>query len=178
MTTIIALSGKKQSGKNTVAKLLAKHSGLKCIEIGFADALKCEVATACGVTVEYINQNKSMFRLILQGWGTDYRRRLNSTYWLKKFLKKFMEKFNQQMIAEDFGLVLVTDVRFHNEHSLCNTMGAVMVRVERNGLPEDYHVSETALDGEEFHFRINNNSDFDHLEEECVKLLKEIKLIK
>ena len=174
MTTIVALSGKKQSGKNTVAALLAKLSRVKCVEIGFADSLKLEVAKGCGVTVAYIEENKPMFRLILQGWGTEFRRSLNPNYWLKGF----MVKMYHLLLVEETELIIVTDMRFLNEYSLCNELGAVMVRVERNGLLEDSHSSETSLDKEKFHFRINNDSDLKHLEEECVKLLKEIKLIK
>lgn len=173
MTTIISLSGKKQSGKNQVAAFIAKHSGVKCTEIGFADALKEEVARATGVTVQHINENKSQFRPILQWWGTDFRRAIDQEYWVKKFFGKLEEK-----LKEDYKILIVTDTRFYNEYALCNMVGAVMMRVERKGLPEDNHLSETSLNHEKFHYTINNNGTLADLEEVCKGLVNTLNLKK
>lgn len=165
--TIIALSGKKQTGKNTIAKLIAQQAAGKTVEIAFADALKQEVAKACGVTLEYIEAHKDNFRKILQGWGTDFRRELyGRTYWIDKFEQGLLK-----LSAAD--VVVVTDVRFRNEFNYLNTLGAVMVSVARpivNG--DDNHSSETDLDSiKEWHQIILNTGTIEDLIPEVKKLL-------
>lgn len=137
---IIGISGKKRSGKDTVADiLLGAHAN--SIKYSFSNPLKCEVARACGVTVEYIEEHKDNFRLILQGWGTDYRRKLfGEDYWIKK-MDQAIEQFSGR------SLVIIPDVRFMNEYDWVKLHDGIMVRVERPGLPTgDGHVSETELD--------------------------------
>lgn len=168
---IIGLSGKKKSGKNTVSKLIATNTNLKVVEIAFADALKQEVARACGVTVVYVEENKDNFRLILQGWGTDYRRKLcNDNYWILAVQNKL------RTIEAD--VVVVTDVRFINEYNWLNrNMGAVLVRIARPDIQIDDHVSESALDKvSNWHHIILNSTTIDDLVPQVKELLNKIKI--
>ena len=137
---IIGISGKKRSGKDTVADILLGTND-NSIKYSFANPLKCEVARACGVTVEYIEEHKANFRLMLQGWGTDYRRKLfGEDYWLKK-MDQAVEQFSGR------PLVIIPDVRFMNEYDWVKKNDGIMVRVNRPELQVvDGHVSETELD--------------------------------
>lgn len=138
---ILGISGKKQSGKDTIAGFLKEIvSPALVVRIGFADALKEEVAAACGVPVEFVESYKSNFRKILQGWGTDFRRELcGETYWIDKTREKIQK-------LPDGVLVVVPDVRFPNEAEMVDELGGKLWRVERGTSGADEHPSETAMD--------------------------------
>jgi dephospho-CoA kinase len=172
-TTIIGLSGKKHSGKNTVAKMIETLAGVSVVEIGFADALKKEVAKACGTSVSFIDEHKDNFRLILQGWGTDYKRKLISdSYWTDKVLQQIQDAIN-----DDIQLVIITDVRFPNEYNFINSLGGILVRISRPIINADNHPSETALDSvNNWHHIILNTGTIDDLEPQVEELIKKIKL--
>lgn len=109
---ILGITGYKQSGKDTVLRCIKQlYPHLKVVRLNFADALKQEVAEACGVTVEHIEANKEKFRPILQWWGTDFRRNMTNTdYWVHKW------DLALHQISVD--LVVATDVRFPNEYNI------------------------------------------------------------
>lgn len=145
MKMLIGLGGKKQSGKDETAGAIRSAFHLEPVHrVAFADELKAEVAEACGVTVRFINEHKNNFRLILQGWGTDFRRDLcEKTYWINKTRERL------ELLPED-AIVVVTDVRFPNEAQLIKDLGGSLWKVERPALAAaqagDPHASETALD--------------------------------
>lgn len=147
---IIGISGKKRHGKDTAAA--AMQQGLlfygKSVRVALADSLKQEVADACSVSVDFLEKHKDNFRLILQGWGTDFKRKLvDDNYWVDRL------KDTIANLPADVDFVFVPDVRFKNELAAIKELGGITVRVTRPGLPsDDSHVSETDLD----------NSTFDH----------------
>ena len=166
MSLIIGISGKKGAGKDTVATIIQSMQSCVVGRIGFATELKKEVARALGVTVEYIEQNKSNFRLILQGWGTDYRRKLcGEDYWVR-----IMEKAIQHMSRCD--IILIPDVRFQNEYDFVKRACGMLIRVNRTGLVSDTHKSETELDNNTFDFTITNDDTLESL----VEQVKQIKI--
>lgn len=138
---ILGLTGNKGSGKDTIADFIINNNAhLKIVKIGFADALKREVAEGCGVSTQYIAEHKDNFRLILQGWGTDFRRKLyGDDYWIKKW----MQSANSLEPAVD--IIIVNDVRFLNEASMLKELDAKLVRVRRE-YNEDKHASEVELE--------------------------------
>lgn len=168
---VIGISGKKLSGKDTLCNLLLKHATVKGVRIGFADALKEEVARACGVTVDHINLEKARYRSILQWWGTDFRRHFKGEdYWVMKA----MEKINKA-VCEGKQLIILPDVRFKSEAEPLNYLGASLVRVSRPEMIPDSHPSETELDTyNKFHDIILNSGTLSHLEEEAVRLLNKL----
>lgn len=160
---LIGISGKKKSGKDTVADILATKLGLSFEKFAFAGPLKQEVAKACGVTVAYIEEHKTHFRPILQWWGTEFRRRLHGeNYWIEKWLK--------QLADTDVNVVFTTDVRFKNEADVIHDAGGFLVRVSRNHtadvMPDlDVHASETELDFYgHFDYQIRNDLSVKSLE--------------
>lgn len=160
---LIGISGKKRTGKDTVADILVRlHPNT--IKYYFAAPLKQEVARACGVSVEYIDAHKANFRLILQGWGTNFRRDLHDkNYWVRKMeiAIAHLEKFNT---------VVIPDVRFKNEYDFIKKNGGKVLRVSRATGMQDTHPSETELDKEKFDEIILNDSTIDHLIEQVVKI--------
>ena len=163
---VIGISGKKQSGKDTVAAMLSlMYPG--CVKYYFAGELKKEVARACGVTTEYIDQHKPNFRLILQGWGTDFRRNVyGDDYWLKK-MDIALESLHT------FKYLLIPDVRFKNEYEWVKGHGGVMIRLERPSSAIDTHPSETELDSQkEWDYVLDNSGT----PEQLLEQVKQIKL--
>ena len=152
---LIGITGKKRSGKDTVAgfiKQLASQKGLASCSAGFADALKQEVAQACGVTVDFIEENKELFRPILQWWGTDFRRKLcGDKYWIHR-----MEATLRHIEEQQHAIAIVTDVRFHNEAQMVWDQGGIVLRVWRPGLATDTHSREHDMDGVEVDGTIGN----------------------
>jgi hypothetical protein len=169
MITIIGISGKKQAGKDTLCELLLNAADAKGTRIAFADALKEEVAKACGVTVEFINENKEMFRPILQWWGTDFRRKLNGeNYWVEKAIVKI-----HQAVKSGKDLIIIPDVRFRSEALTLLDLGAHVIRVSRPEQTGDTHASETELDNfESFHHIILNTGTIEDLKPEVQSILK------
>ncbi len=81
-------------------------------------------------------------RLLLQWWGTQYRRSVNPNYWVQRVAKRIAE--------EKPEIALITDVRFLNEVAFCQEYGEA-IKIERPELPPlegaaASHVSETELD--------------------------------
>jgi hypothetical protein len=168
---IIGISGKKQSGKDTVADIILNNSPLLGSKVGFALSLKLEIAKACGVDFEFIENNKPVFRPMLQWWGTDFRRKFEGEdYWLNK-MDEIIES-TEASLKLDF--LIVSDVRFINEADWVKAKGGVLIRVDRPNATQDTHISEIQLDNYKgFDYRITNNSNLFSLE----VLVKQMKLI-
>lgn len=156
---VIAFTGYKKSGKDAAAiafKQLLVPATVR--QVNFADALKQEVATACGVTVEYINAHKDIFRTILQWWGTDFRRNLHGQqYWILKWL----ERVNKLATVPDY--VICTDVRFINEADVVRQLGGHIIRIERPGIVADGHASETEQREIHADFTVHNDGTVEDL---------------
>lgn len=161
MITIIGISGKKGSGKDEV---------LKCIQlrfpqvqrIAFADKVKEEVSMACGITVQFIEENKQQFRTILQWWGTDFRRNFKgANYWLIEWKIKLNK-------CDKHAVVVCPDVRFPNELETIRSLGGHVWRVDRNKSEgTDNHPSECALDTyKDFDRHIKNHESLKRLQVE------------
>lgn len=139
---LIGLMGRKRSGKDTVFEILHRKAP-QVVRVAFADGVKEEVAAAINRPVSYIEEHKTQLRLLLQAWGTEYRRNLCSpTYWIDRTRDVI------QQYADGDAIVVLTDVRFPNEAALIQELGGTTVRVYRPGFDtsDDEHSSETALD--------------------------------
>jgi hypothetical protein len=166
--TVIGVSGKKRSGKDTFFQMLEKHSSVPVYRLAFADTLKNEIYEMIlkpdGLERSMLDndETKEQFRILLQWWGTEYRRRLfRDDYWLVK-LSEQLEPYKDQDV-----IVVVTDVRFPNEFNFIKSIGGLMVRISRPGLTSstDSHVSEIALDDEKgFDTFVDNNGTLEQFE--------------
>lgn len=162
--TLIGISGKKRSGKDTVASILrSQYKGTSGV-YGFATELKKEVSRACGVSAEYMDTYKEQFRPVYQWWGTEFRRKLfGEDYWIKKMAQALDSMSN-------LGLVIVPDVRFRNEYDFIKQRGGRIIRTERASLVLDSHASETSLDDVVFDYVVRNDSIIEDLINEVNKL--------
>ncbi len=162
---VIGISGKKQSGKSTVASIITELVPKTRI-VNFADAVKEEVATLCKVSVSEIEAAKAFYRPLLQWWGTDFRRnKFGVNYWVNEW-----EKRRLSLIPHP-DVVIAADVRFLNECLAIKDCGGYIIRVHRNIPSNDTHISETELDGVAFNKYVDNNGTIEQLREEVKKLL-------
>jgi hypothetical protein len=77
-------------------------------------------------------------RTLYQWWGTEYRRSIDSEYWVRQLA--------QRIELEKPQIALIDDMRFPNEFDFVSQYGETVL-VDRQGLPESTHASETALAG-------------------------------
>ena len=162
---LIGLTGKKRAGKDTACEMLSTiASPVASQRIGFADAVYEDLSKMLRLPIFIIKENKENFRLMLQGYATDYRRKMcGYNYWIERWQKTF------NTIHPDIQLVIVPDVRFVNEADYIRKAGGVIWRIKRPLSEIDMHLSENELD--EFQFpEINNNDSPHHMFQQLEKM--------
>lgn len=114
--------------------------------------------------VSWVNDNKQAIVLLMQHYGTEYRRAQDPLCWIRK-VKEKIEKDSPQ-------IALISDLRFKNEFYFVKSHQGWTVRVERVGFvdpnrdPE--HPSEIDLDDILFDYEITCESgDLDTLREDA-----------
>lgn len=170
---IIGLTGKRRSGKDTVCAVLKEHTTLNVRRAAFADPLKEECAKALGITMEELEAEKATtFRPLLQWWGTEFRRnKFGDDYWVRQMqerLRSFGAE-HQQCLHE--LVVVITDCRFDNEVAMVRSLGGLIVKTVRPGLPEDEHgkhVSESLADAIEADVTLINDGTLEEFEEKVL----------
>ena len=164
---LIGLAGRKHSGKDTVHQAIkALHPTLKVARVAFGDPLKQEVASTLGITVADIENEKPRFRLILQWWGTEWRRHSNPSYWIDIAREHIIKALANNDIT------VVTDVRFINEANLIRSLGGRVIQVLRHRTTHtDQHPSETNLDSYHFDDFVHNYGDINNLQREVANIL-------
>lgn len=165
---LIGIHGKKHSGKDELCKRLLWFSEVPCKRMAFADCLKAEVAEACDVSLEFIEKHKDNFRLILQGWGSDFRRNLfGTTYWIDKLAFDIGEEKN---ITPEI-LIVVPDIRFENEYEFIKKNNGILVHIIRNIPAIDTHESERTIN-RPFDYIVDNNGDIGFLDVIAKKIIE------
>jgi len=167
---IISLSGKKRSGKSSVAAYLTDKHGF--VEVSWAYPLKeiigKQLFQLSDDQLYGSDENKETVdprwglspRQILQVVGTDLFR--------VNFMDDFWVRIGTERIKEQAALgrnVVVSDTRFPNELKAITGLGGVTIRMKRPDYPiNDPHLSEIALDDETFDYDISALSgQLDHV---------------
>ena len=157
---LIGLGHKARQGKNTAALglLEAAPISIDARLYAYATALRQEVRSACirfghaaaliesfkeaGLMPEWVRDEAGKQRTLYQWWGTDYRRKQDPDYWVKRLFA--------QVKKDAPDLAIVTDVRFPNEAESIKSAGGVLIKVIRTTPPDlivPAHPSEDALNG-------------------------------
>jgi hypothetical protein len=149
MSLKIAFGFKKGSGKDTaVDYLLNEYGGSR---VAFAQPLK-EILEFAQLTCGFAVENDRKF---LQYVGTEWARVKYPNVWVDIAMRDM-----------GTGNRFVSDLRFPNELEACKKAGFMCVHVVRDVRDvrdNDYHISETALDGVEWDATIYNNGTFEEL---------------
>lgn len=179
-STLVGIAGQKQSGKNTVAKLIAAHLPGETVEIAYATKMKESLAAFLGIPVEWIDLLKEgtsrikihpdpdlslelieglfsvelTFREAIQRYGTEAHRDVfRDSFWIEEALRD----------RDKSKITIVTDVRFPNEMEAIRDRGGMMIKVVRPGLPEDEHPSEQGIPDDDCQVVILNDGTLDEL---------------
>lgn len=159
---IIALAGRKQSGKTTCCEYISKiFTGTKKI-YNFADPLKTICMDILGLTYDqcygtddqknelvdcYWHHKQLSAREVMQILGTDMFRAMQKNVWSDATIR--------QIIKDHYDLALIADCRFPNEVEAVKQAGGIVIKLSRD-LYHSKHASETALDPQNY-----GSSNFD-----------------
>lgn len=162
---IIGIGHRKHSGKDTLAKMILNYIeySINPRITHFADPLKAEVADVCGIDIQVIQQNKDVFRPMLQWWGTEFRRVFagDNNYWVDRTA----ETVEYYKAEENCKMVIIPDVRFENEADWIKSQGGKLIKIDRPSIQSiDTHPSETSLlEYPGWDMIVQNDSTPDHL---------------
>jgi hypothetical protein len=195
-TNLLSVSGKKRSGKNTVAtlvnKILSKSKNGVYEEKAFAYLVKKFASELTGEPLDSWETDADKSKELGPEWDTFNDHGLKIPMTKRHFLKLLgSDACNQHLhknvwvngLFKDWDenkMWIVTDVRFPQEVEAIKKRGGIVIRVSR---PEsdksgDTHISEVALDNfNGFDFNIVNNGTLDELEEKVRAVLFKLKLI-
>jgi hypothetical protein len=154
---LIGIGHKKHVGKDTFAQILKeeleKDSKNRVVIRGFAKSLKQDIAGLLGIYEEEIEENKEVFRPIMQWYGTDYIKNY------RKLPKHWIDKLDQCILTWNPTHFIIPDVRFKDEAEYVKSNGGILIKINRPNIQStDKHSSEcelsdyTGWDGE-----LNNN---------------------
>lgn len=192
----IAITGKANTGKNTVSKIITEelnkdikdYSRFKTI--AFADPIKAMVAQmfptlpkeylygssenrAKEIPGAFKNGKPLTVRQLLIDLGTGVGREYKENLWLDVFDYTFkIAKSKKRQV------VIVTDVRFRNEFDHLKKLEFFQIRVLRDSYTKINHSSETNQDSirdDEFDVVIENNGSLEELENKIKQIIPKIK---
>ena len=190
MPKFIVISGKKQAGKTTTANSIRaelENRGLNVHITSFAAPIKDFCTDIIGLSeaqvygtneqknspthirwntmpveilTKYIGygiplkSNKFMSaREVMQIFGTDIMRQcFDYDIWAKAPFKKYKDS--------NFDFIIIDDCRFPNEAEASIENNSILIRLTRNVLDEDAHISEKAMDDypkNKYDYIINNH---------------------
>lgn len=173
----IGLAGKSGSGKDLIADYINERYSYQ--KIAVADGIRNEVNSflqvALGTEGAKFNFPKSFelvlnayysaiwakptspeMRVLLQWWGTEYRRAEDSDYWIKRLAER---------LDNDFHIV-ISDVRTPREVETVRAYGGEVWYIDRPDIAAvgiSNHYTEVALEGVEFDRTIRNDSTVESL---------------
>lgn len=187
---VIAVTGFKQSGKDTVGKYLVENYGF--IRYAFADPIREVCKVVFDWTDEDMKERKEEVdeywgispRQAMQWIGTEafqyylpkdyplFNNTIGRTIWVKKFIK-WHERIQHRK-------VVITDMRFHHElFTLQESLGndVKSIRVIRDSIePNDPHASEQDIPDLCVDYEVENNDTIEMLHEEIKELMHSLKV--
>lgn len=183
---IIGLVGKRTAGKDTVGAYLVKEYSFE--RKAFADPLKRSVAALFDIPFSEIDRLKSdeygtvvsiahthedeikiySFVEFLQRYGTESHRGVfGNSFWIDQTLPMGGFYTGRKIV--------ITDCRFKNEAERIQTLGGIIIRINRPGLDDkDRHSSETEQDEIKPDWIIVNDSDLQNLYTEIEMVLSNL----
>ena len=175
----IAITGKANSGKDTVGKIISKfyNNDPNIIYGGYTQKIALANPVKEMARIMYPDLPKKLFygpsalrmteipgslkdgkpltvRQLLIDIGTNLGRKYDEKLWLNVF-DHTLDYYNKR----GCGLLIVTDVRFRNEFDHIKNKGFFTIRLVRNDYTKIDNVSETDQDGitdSEFDYVLNN----------------------
>lgn len=175
-TVLIGIAGKMRTGKDTIARLMAKDRRGGFQRGAYADELKKQVDR------KYGKQEGGKRRALLQHEGQEERKH-DALVWIKRLQPKI------DFLRSTGHNVVITDVRQQNEIDSLREQGTYIIRVNVDDeirkqriidagdefKEEDfYHETETAIDKFEVDYEIYNNDGLIQLVQQLDAILIDI----
>ena len=186
---IIGISGKAQSGKDTVCKMIAYtvwyYNYSQRLEPFGIDHYKSHMYSIWGVDywhVSFANKLKQCLSVILNTHTVDVFEsndfKKSEIDWLGMTVRELLQKFGTAIrneVCDDFWVKaclkdyekgdnwLISDVRFKSEAKGIKDLEGIIVRVNREGAGAGNHISEIDLDDYSFDYVIDNNGSMEDL---------------
>ena len=176
----IALTGKAGCGKDTAGRWLVERHGYR--RASFADGVRDVLLAIDPVVVlgpqhtadaDGLQSRGIRLSTIVERHGWERAKRLQE---VRTLLQRTGTEAGRDIFGPDVWVnllmervrhetrpLVVTDVRFPNEADACADLGAVVVRIRRDGAGAGAHVSETAMDGYPVAYEVDNNGSVDDL---------------
>lgn len=153
----VALMGRMGSGKDTAARLLAEMYGH--VRVAFADPLRRMALAVDPIIEEDAWGNRTRLSELVREYGWDTAKRREPE--VRRFLQRLGSEGVRDVIgpatwiqladrrigevwADDKPVVL-TDVRFPNEVGFAQRLGFLRVWIDRPGIADGAHASESAV---------------------------------
>lgn len=196
MQVIVAFTGKKGSGKDTCAHMMEtrfielrseniSEGYPKFRQINFADKLKRACMDLFGLTYnecydpKYKDKQLDRWpyqtpRFILQRFATECVR----AHWPDLWIQAWMREIHVPLAGGNS--VMLTDLRFPNERDALIQTAArygvqtYVINVDRPGLPEDLHESESHVGKLRHHLTIYNHGSLEDLQKNIINLCDHI----
>ena len=168
---LIGISGKAQSGKDTLGKFLCER--YRCLHYYFAKPLKEGAKIMFALTDDQIANKEVPIepwgispRTIYQRLGTEVGRGIDVNIWVK----------NAEMFVKSVAgrTVVITDVRFDNEALWIHNRGGVVINIERDqkDIYENRHSSEGGLSPDSIDLTIYNNGTIEDMCNEVTYMIQ------
>lgn len=187
----IAISGKANSGKNTLSNLISSklfNIFGKAELLAFADPIKKMIEIAYpDLPKEYLYGSSDLRSKIIPGafkdgvplsvrqllidLGNDFGRLYKKDIWISNF------DFHFNKLVSQNTNVIVTDLRFRNEFDHLNSLGFYKIRIVRNESLRINDLSETdqeLIKNSEFDCIIDNNCSLSDLSEKVENICNAI----
>lgn len=186
---IIGISGKAQSGKDTVCKMIAYtvwyynySQRLEPFGIDHYKDYTYAIWNIGWIHTSFANKLKQCLSVILNtntvSQFEDNEFKKSEINWLGMTVRELLQKFGTAIrneVCNDFWVKaclkdykegdnwLISDVRFKSEAKGIKDLEGIIVRVNREGAGAGNHVSEIDLDDYSFDYVINNDGDMEDL---------------
>ena len=169
MKKIIAIAGRAQSGKSTVAAHLKTRN---FTEDSFAAPIRKCVAHILGISLTQLESCKEQYlgpfdctpRKMMQTLGTEWgREMIQNDLWIASL---------QERIRHEPTSIVISDLRFENEASILRLMGAEIWHIDRPGyIVADSHKSEAGIMQMPHDYTLVNDGTEDDLRDRADELL-------
>lgn len=182
---IVALTGPKGSGKDTVADIICrkfKHAK----RVAFADPIKAVVQHIFLLDEIDNYEYDRLKRSKLQAYGGDHETTWKSVdgrhvvreigMLMRSYDTAQFTKYVENEIVKAMGyteIFVVTDMRFQNEYEMLKFHGAEIVKIARPNYHYDGHVTERGFEDHLVDRIIDNNGSLEELEDQVMSIFKE-----
>lgn len=190
----IAITGKANTGKNTISKLLFQELKLSSAKyLAFADPIKEMIQIAYPeLPKEWLYGSSELRKNIVPGAfkngvpltvrqllidiGNDFGRAYKPDIWLRNFDDRLNKTLKSKKKVKPQAII-VTDCRFRNEFDHLKSLEFYQIRLLRNEHAKINDISETNQDGiadSEFNYVVHNNGTLESLQEDVKKIVSQL----